>query len=288
MQALKSTWRHVRRSPYQAFSAIFIMTQTFFVISFFTFLIFGSAKIIAYFESLPQISVFFRQEAKQEQIDALKNQLFQTGKIANIHFVSKQEALRIYQQQNKDDPLLLDLVSANILPPSFNISTHKVTDLAIVAGMLKGLSIVDKVIFQTDVIAKLISWTNALRQIGFVLIIVLGLDSIFIMVIITGIRISQRKEEIEILKLLGATNWYIRWPFLFEGMLYGLIGAFFGWLFAVGILWYTMPILESFLGSISIFPVPTLFLLELLGAELLLAIVLGIFSGSVAVLRYLK
>ena len=121
----KTTWHNIRRSPYQAFTAVFIILQTFFVVSIFTFVVFGSAKIIKYFESLPQIDVFFRNEAKKSDIDSLKKQLEKSGKIASIRFVSKQEALKIYQEQNKDDPLLLELVTADILPSSFPVSyTH--------------------------------------------------------------------------------------------------------------------------------------------------------------------
>jgi cell division transport system permease protein len=62
--------------------------------------------------------------------------------------------------------------------------------------------------------------------------VLLSLVSIFIMATIIGIKISQKKEDIEIMKLIGATNWYIRWPFLTEGILYGIIGAVVGWAIA--------------------------------------------------------
>lgn len=288
MQYLKTTWKHIRRSPYQAFAAIFIMLQTFFVVSLFTFLILGSAKIISYFESLPQVTAFFKSDVKQENIDSIKNQVLSTGKVSKVKFVSKQDAYAIYKQQNKNDPLLLDLVTADILPASLEISTGKIEDLSSLSEMLKSSSYVKEVVFPKDIISSLTSWTNALRKIGFALIVVLGLDSMFIMVIITGIKISQRREEIEIMKLLGATNWYIRWPFIFEGIFYGVLGAFVGWIVSTGTLLYASPFLSSFVGAIPIFPVPFLFLLELLLGELLLAILLGAFSSYMAVLRYLK
>jgi len=288
MQFLKTTWNHTRRSPYQAFAAVFIMMQTFFVVSLFTFVIFGSAKIINYFESLPQVTVFFKNEAKQEQIDGLKSQLEGTGKVAKIRFVSKQEALNIYRSQNKNDPLLLDLVTADILPSSLEISTVHIEDLNSVSDTLKNSDFVQEVIFPKDIISNLTSWTNAARKIGAALIVVLGLDSIFLMVIIIGIKISQRKEEIEIMRLLGATSWYVRWPFIFEGIFYSAGGAIVGWGVSCLILWYANPLLSSFLGNIPVLPVSPLFLLELLGAELLLAVILGMLSSYMAVLRYLK
>lgn len=292
MGFLRTTLHHIRRSPYQAFAAVLIMMQTFFVVSFFTFVILGSARIINYFESLPQVTVFFKNEAKQENIDALRQQIQATGKVSKINFVSKQEALKIYQEQNKDDPLLLDLVTADILPASLEISAVKIDDLASISEMLKNSTFIEKIIFPKDVISTLTAWTAALRKVGLALIAVLVLDSILIMIIITGIKISQKKEEIEIMRLIGATNWYVRWPFIFEGIFYGVVGAFLGWAISALALWYAMPFLSSFLRGIPIFPssptVMFIFLLELLGIEVLLAIVIGAFSSFLAVLRYLK
>lgn len=285
---LKTTWHHIRRYPYQTAAAVLIMALTFFVVSVFTFLIFGSSKIVSYFESKPQATAFFRDEAKQENIDALKDQLNSTGKVATMRFVSKKEALEIYTQQNKDDPLLLDLVTADILPSSLEISTVKIDDLSGISEMLKQSPFVAEVIFQKDVVSALTAWTSALRKIGIALIIGLSLVSIFIMATIIGIKISHKKDEIEIMRLIGATSWYVRWPFLFEGIFYAVFGAFLGWLIASGVLLYSTPFLSSFLRGIPNLAVSPLFLLELLGVEFLFAIILSFFSSFLAVLRYLK
>lgn len=288
MKPLITTWKHIRRSPYQALAAIFIMTQTFFVITIFTFVIMGSAQLINYFESKPQVTAFFKDDAQQSNIDALADSLKQSGKVASVRFVSKKQALQIYKEQNKNDPLLLDLVSEGILPASLEISAVKIDDLASISDELKSSSLVQQVIFPRDVVATLSKLTNALRKIGIGIIAVLAVDAIFIMVIIIGIKISQKKEEIEIMRLLSATNWYIRWPFMFEGIFYGVIGAFFGWLFGTTALLYALPSLQSFFGSIPILHVTPFPLIILLGLEMFVAVLLGTFSSFLAVLRYLK
>lgn len=288
MKHIKTTWTNIRRSPYQAFAAILIMMLTFLVISFFTFLIGGSSKIVNYFESKPQVTAFFKNEAKQSDINTLENDLQSTGKIASVKYVSKDEALKIYREQNKNDPLLLDLVTADILPASLEISSLKIEDLSSISDTLKNSPIVQEVVFQKDVVSTLTAWTSALRKIGIALIVVLSLVSMFIMVTIIGIKISQKKDDIEIMRLIGATNWYIRWPFIFEGMFYGAIGAFLGWLISSLALWYATPFLSSFLRGIPILPVSPVAILELLAIELVLAAFLGAFSSFLAVLRYLK
>lgn len=288
MAHLKTTWRHVRRSPYQAFAAIFIIMQTFFVVSLFTFVIVGSAKIINYFESLPQITAFFKNDAKQDQINQLKSDLEKSDKVSSVKFVSKQDALKIYREQNKNDPLLLDLVTADILPASLEISAGQIQDLGSISETLKGSTFIQEVVFPKDIVANLTKWTNALRKIGLALILVLVLDSIFIMVIIIGIKISQKREEIEIMRLIGATNWYIRWPFIFEGIIYGIVGAIIGWALSSALVWFSLPQISSFIGAIPLLPISPVFLAQLLGLEILLAIVLGTVSSFFAVLRYLK
>ncbi|MBI3984812.1 MAG: ABC transporter permease [Candidatus Levybacteria bacterium] len=288
MKFFSTAWRNIRRSPYQAFAAILIMTLTFLVVSFFTFILVGSSKIVNFFESKPQVTAFFKNDAPQADINALENQLSTSGKIASIKYVSKEQALSIYKEQNKDDPLLLDLVTADVLPASFEISAIKIEDLAPISDTLKKSPIVSEVIYQKDVVSALTSWTNAIRKIGIALIVLLSLVSVFIMVTIIGIKISHKKEDIEIMKLIGATNWYIRWPFIIEGIFYGMIGAVIGWSISTATLLYATPFLESFLKGIPIIPVPAMDLLMLLGLELLLAALLGIISSFLAVLRYLK
>jgi cell division transport system permease protein len=288
MTFLRTTWHHIRRSPYQALAAVLIMMLTFFVISIFAFITYGSSKIILYFESKPQVTAFFKNDAKQENIEAVKKQVESTGKIAKIKFVSKEEALQIYKEQNKNDPLLLELVTSDILPASLEISTKDIEDLAKVSDSIKNSPYISEVVFQKDVVSKLTEWTGALRKVGFAFIVVLLLDSVFIMVTIIGIRIAQRREEIEIMRLLGATSWYVRWPFIFEGMFYGVTSAFFGWVVAAIALLYATPYLISFLGNIAIFPIPLVHLFALLGIEFLFAMILGAFSSFLAVLRYLK
>jgi cell division transport system permease protein len=288
MKATKTTMQHLRRSPYQSLAAIFIMILTFLSITVFTFIVFGSSTVINFFESKPQVTAFFKDTATQQNIDSLRTQLDATGMIASTKYISKDQALQIYKAQNKNDPLLLDLVTADILPASLEISTNKIENLNTVSQILQKSTYVSQVVYQKDIVSRLAQWTNAIRAIGIILIIILTVVSIFIMMTVIGFKVSQKREEIEIMKLLSATNWYIRLPFMLEGIFYGAVGTFVGWIIATTGLLYFSPYLESFLKGIPLFPVSPLFLVGLLLGELVLAILLGILASSLAVLRYLK
>lgn len=288
MRLVKTAWHHIRRSPYQAFAVIFIMTQTFFVITIFSFVIYASSRIIEHFESIPQVTAFFKNEAKQEDINALQQEFKKDSRVASVEFVSKEEGLQIYKEQNKDDPLLLEFVTADFLPSALKISTVQIEDLPNVNAKLKKSSIVERIVYQKDVIDTLTAWTDSIRKIGVVIIVILALDTVLIMMIVLSIRISQKRDEIEIMRLLGATNSYVRLPFIYEGVFYGFVGAVAGWILASSILLYATPFLQSFLRGIPIFPVSPLLLLYLLLSEIGIAIILASFASFMAVLRYLK
>lgn len=281
--------KYIRRSPYQSIAAILIMSLTFLSIAVFAILTIISIRVIDYFETRPQLSVFFKQEASNEEINTLRDQLNNTGKAQSIKFVSKEEALAIYQQQNQEDPLLLDLVTADILPASLDIQATDAVYLEELASVARTSRSVDEVVFQKDIVDSLINFTNGLRQIGLVIIGVLLMVSIFVILTIIGIKITVRKDEIEIMKLIGASNWFIRTPFLLEGIFYGAVGALIGWGITFGVLqFYAAPHLGSFFGSVPVLPIEPLLMLQVLGVLLVAAIILGAFSSFLAVLRYLK
>lgn len=288
MKTVKSSWRHIRRSPYQSLAAIFITMITFFAISFFCFLVFGSSVIVNYLESRLEVVAFFKDEAKQSDINVLRKSIEDSGVVAQMKFVSKKDALAKYRAQNKDDPVLLELVTEDILPASLEVSTKKIQDLSPVASKLQGSTLVTLVRYPKDVASTLSKWVNAIKIVGAVFISVLTAESIFIIISIIGFKISQKREEIEIMRLLSATDWYIRWPFILEGIFYAAIGTVLGWATAAAGLWYATPYLQPFLKGIPLLPFSPIFLLELFAGELLISIIIGIFASSVAVLRYLK
>lgn len=280
--------KYMRRSPYQAISAFLIMTLTFFSITLFGILTILSIRLISYFESRPQLTVFFKEIAKREEILSLEKRLEDTGKTSSIIFVSKDEALKIYKEQNKSDPILLDLVTSDVLPASIEVQAVKAEDLSELAGVVKQSDIVEEVVFQKDIVDTLVLWTNAARKIGLVVVSVLVLVSIFVILTIIGIKITIRRDEIEIMKLIGASNWFIRAPFLLEGALYGLVGAVIGWTVCVGLVLYATPSLEAFLRGTQVLPIAWTLFLSLLGFEVLVAGFLGAVASYLAVLRYLK
>jgi len=286
---IKTVAKYIRRSPYQAIAATLIMSLTFLTISVFALITILSVRLIDYFESRPQISVFFEPGTPQEKIEAARKTLESTGKTSSIKFISQEEALAIYREFNKDEPLLVELVSADILPPSLDVKAEVVTDLPALADLAQKSEGVDRVIFQKDIVDTLSQWTNAFRQIGVAIIAVLLIVSIFVILTIIGIKITIRRGEIEIMKLIGASDWFIRMPFILEGIFYSVFGAFIGWSVSyIALLIFASSGLQSFFSGVPIFPIEPIYMIAVLGIELFAAILLGAFASFLAVFRYLK
>jgi len=285
---LKTTWTHIRRSPYQALAAIGVMMLTFFVTSITVLVAVGSHVVLQYFETRPQVTAFFKDETTLEQVDILKAKLAQTGKVKESRYVSQEEALVIYREQNKNDPLLLEMVTANILPASLEVSTTDLTYLKEIAQILQDESQVEEVVFQEDIVAALKNWTTILRKIGLGLVSFLALVSILIVLIIVGIKVAAKKKEIALLHLIGANRAFIKIPFVFEGIFYGIVGAFLAWGGVYLVLLYATPLLVEFFAGLPLLPVPFLFMLSLLAGELLVGSLIGSIGGLLAVKRYLK
>lgn len=283
-----TTWHHIRRMPYQALAAVAIMSLTFFVAAIFILLAAGSEAVLRYFETRPQATAFFEDEVSSEEVEVFKAKLVATGKVAEARYVSKEEALAIYREQNKDDPLLLEMVTANILPASLEVKTTDIAYMGEVAQIMRQEPGVEEVIFQEDVVAALSVWTRAIRIGGGVLVGFLLAVSVLIILVITGMKIAIRREEIEIMRLIGASTWHIRAPFLLEGAAYGTVGALLAWLVAFILFLYLTPFLVHFLAGIPIIPTPFVPMLALLAVLLASGVVIGSFASYLAVRRYLR
>lgn len=296
MKLLAITGTHIRRSPYQALAATLTMFLTMLLAGFFFVTSIASVVVLKYFEGKPQITVFFTDKTEAQEAQALQQKLEATGKTAGIKYVSKDDALAIYREQNKNDPLLLEMVTADILPASLEVSASDPSFLRELESVIQGSPGVEEVVYQQDVVDTLLSWTRAIRVIGGTLAGLLAIDSLLVVMTIIGMKIALKKTEVEILTLVGASPWYIRMPFLLEGGLYGVFGALPAWgLIVGGVLWLRGGLL-TFLGIPLIAevlqnPATAAFLLP---AFLLLTIMigvgffLGVLGSFVAVGRYLR
>ncbi len=291
----KTTWNHLRRSPYQSLAAVMVMATSLFIASVFIIAAFLSQRVLYFFETRPQVIAYLKDEATPDQIQVLQEKLRNTGKAKEIKFISKEEALVIYREQNKDDPLLLEMVTAKILPASIEFSAVDIKYLSDLASMLQREEIVSQdergnkeIEMPRDIVESLTSFTNSVRKAGLTLIGFLTFQAFIVVLIVTSMKISQKKDEIETLRLIGASNQYIRTPFILEGIFYGIMGSVLAWGLVYLLILYATPFLIEFFSDIPVLPIPLVFMLSLLFAEIAFGILIGILGSYLSVRRYLK
>lgn len=295
---LKTALGYIRRSPFQALSATFVLSLTFFVATMVAVLVYSSSQLINYFETRPQVIAFLKDTATDTDVANLQHNLENNSRVKEVKYVSKEEALSIYQKATSDNPLLGQLVSPSIFPASIEFSVTDLSFAQSVIDQVKGEPIVDSVGFTAalggesslkDVVSRLQSIALYVRIGGAIFVGMLALTSFIVLLIIISMRIATRKEEVEILDLIGATQNFIRSPIIIEAFLYSLMGVVIGWLVAFITILYLAPSAVSYFGVIPVLPRNTLGLFELFGiifgVELIISIILALSGSLLAVSR---
>lgn len=297
---LKTAGDHIRRSPFQAAAAVFVLSITFFVVTFLAVAAYSSNQVIKYFETRPQVIAFLKEEVESEEISDLKAKLENDARIEDVNYISKEEALEIYKKATSDNPLLTELVSPSIFPASLEFSLIDLSHAQKVIDEMQGEEIVDQVGFTAslgndesldEVLVRLKNVTGYLRIGGGAFAFLLVMTSFLVLVVIIGMRMTTRRGEIEILDLIGATPGFIRGPILLEAVIYAVLGVFLGWLLAFLLVLYSTPTLIGYFGDVPVLPRDTLNLFYLfgsiLGVELLAGLILAM-SGSILAVSRVK
>lgn len=298
---IKTALGSMRRSPFQALSAVFVLSLTFFVATLVSVLVYSSSQLLNYFESRPQVIAFIKDGVSDSEVASLQHKLAADTKIKDVKYVSKEEALSIYKKATSDNPLLGQLVSPSIFPASLEFSVTDLTFAQDIIDQVKSESVVDSVGFTaavggeanlSDVVSRLKTITTYVRLGGGIFTGALALASFVVLLIIITMRMSTRKEEIEILNLIGATKSFIRSPIIVEAIMYALVGVFVGWIVAFIAVLYSAPGLVSYFGEIPVLPRETLGILTIfgiiLGLELLGGMILAISGSLLAISRVRK
>ncbi len=293
--------KNIRRSPYQALAAVSMTGLTVFIVSLFALVILASQLILTSFETKPQVIAYLKDDHKVEQVNQLINDVQSTGLVKQAIYVSKDQALEIYKKSVGNDPLLLGtvtdlgIITAEVLPASLEITAKSPDSFPTIVSILERSAIVSntpagkkEIDFPQDIISELTAWTRAIRTAGIILAAILCFNSVITIMIIISMKIAGRRYEIGTMKLLGAKGGFIIKPYLIESILYGAVGGLLGWLASYISLLYSTPFLATRLVGIIPLPVDFPIMLLLLAVLVVFFSLLGLFSGLLAAVRFIK
>ncbi|MBE3093663.1 MAG: ABC transporter permease [Actinobacteria bacterium] len=291
------TFSSFRKNFLMFFTAITTVAITLFIVGFFIIIVFDIQGILSSIKNQVEIAVYLKDNVTDELKTYLENEIKGWDEISQVNFVSKDQALEKFKKDNEGSEILKE-IQGNPLPASFELqlkSPEKVEQVALRFMDKDGNFIegVDEVIYGQNYVQKLFSITAIVGTIAFLIIVVLLLAAIVLIFNTIRLSVHARRKEIEVMKLVGATNWFVRLPFLFEGFFEGFIGS----VISVVLLYFlsnyllirvekaivdTMHIKDlAILGNNNI-------ILYIYAGLVILGGLLGIFSSGFALKRYIS
>ena len=291
---LKESASSMRRNMALTVAAVMVTSLSLIILGIVSMLVHTGNGIAADMkERVDEIRVFLNDNVVTEERASMTKFLQKMDEVKSVTYISKDEALKEYTEMFEDQPEMLREIEGNPLPASFRVRMKDPKYNNTVAKRLETRPEVSKdatgkpeIKNEKDVVGKVLRVTGLVQKIGFVVVIAFGIVAVALVSITIRMAIYSRRKEIGIMKLVGATNWFIRWPFMMEGVIEGFLGALVGILVTV-LLHSTL--LQKFGSAVGIENLVTGGYTALLA---FLLVVFGIFIGAagsaLALRRYIE
>jgi cell division transport system permease protein len=299
-RVIKSGWINFRRNSLVSYAAILVATITLVVVT--TLFLFQATlnSAIASIQTKVDIAVYFTPDAPEDQILSLEGDLEKLPEVASVQYISADQQVLAFRDRHSDDYLTLealDEIGNNPFGGLLQINAKDPTQYDAIANVLEGdndiaranSQIIERINYSQnkDVIDRLNTLVFDARRIGLILTLVLSLVSIIVMYTTLRLTIYVAREEIGIMRLVGASGSYVRAPFLVQGLLYGA----FAWLLT-NVIFFPLTYLAGLnlttLLGFNLYTYYTSHFFSVSGLVLVIGLLLGMISSLFAVRRYLN
>jgi len=230
---LGEAYRALRRNAAPSLAAVVTIAVTVLLVGVLVPILDASGSKTDDVRDQLELKVFLFNDATQTEIDDLQGRIGGIEHVAGVDYISPEEALRILEQR-LEDKSLLDQLNSNPLPPAFNVKLDDPDNLESVqaalsppdsSGKPQPLSAAIDDIVTGDQTEAIRSVTSAVKILLIGIAVLLGIASLFLVGNTIRLSIYARRREVEVMQLVGATNWFIRWPFVIEGIVVGVMGS---------------------------------------------------------------
>ncbi|MDQ6884032.1 MAG: permease-like cell division protein FtsX [Candidatus Dormibacteraeota bacterium] len=289
--AFTSAWQNFWRNAAVSVASVLIVWVVLLALGSLLLVLHSLDQIVALEKTKASaISVYLADNTSLASAMEFKLRLQTDPRVSAVAYVTKDEAMARFRQLPALDPSVIDTLGTNPLPASLDVTVKDIRDLGAIDKEVRASPLVDKspaTNYEPSVIDKIILLARVAGIAGIALIIGLTGLSVFIIMLTIRTAIYLRRKEIEVMKLVGATDWFVRWPFIVEGLFVGVVGA----VVAVLIVGFGYRPAVSNLQSVLIF-VPLAFdpvyLRLVLAAMLAFGLLLGSVGSYLGVRRFLK
>lgn len=280
---IKESLSGFKRAPLATITSISTIAISMLLIGFFSIISINTSRIVELIRNRIEMEAFLEEPISNAKIQEIKNKILSIEGVDSIKFISKDEAAKIFKEEFGED--VQNVLSFNPLPPSFKIflnNNFKNSELASkIYEKIQNISGVEEVIFRKDILEFLDRRTKTLNTLGLILGIVIGFSAILLVSNTIRLTIYAKRKIIQTMKLVGATKWFIRFPFLLEGMLQGFIGG----VIASLILYFVIQIVSNYIS----FDLSQLLLVDyvIYISVIFIGIILGLLGSIISVRRFI-
>ena len=295
-RVIVSGWTNFRRNSYVSFGTTGVMALVLILFLGLVAVNFLAGVMVSSLESKVDVSVYFKAEASDDAIAMVKSDLESLNTVRTVQFISREEALALFKDRHAQDALIQESLAeleTNPLQASLNVKATDTGQYASIVSFLethKQRTTIDKINYYENeaVIGRVQNISRSAQQWGLIVTLILAIIAVLVAFNTIRLTIYNQKAEIEIMRLVGGSNWYIRTPYLVEGTLYGV--------FAAG-----LALIVFYAGAASVSPRVALLMpgVSLIGyfvgngiqvvlLTLTAGIGLGVVSSLIAIRRFLK
>jgi len=275
---LSAAWQGFWRNPVMSLASTFTVGLMLLLFAFFLATDRGLQAAVGVLESKVELALFLEDDAKVSDVLALRAQIEADPAVSHVDYVTKDQAMaRLVDIASRQSDIQIVDISSNPLPASLEIKLQSAQDAPRIGATLReevGKGVVYEVVDNPSVVDKLLTITRVLSFGGVAVLAMMLVVALFVIVNTIRIAVHARRDEIEIMKLVGATDWFVRWPFILEGMLVGALGAMAA---LTVVVLAAGPVTNALVGFLEIVPLSfgSAFLWQLVGSVFALALAVG-------------
>lgn len=285
---IQEVFHSLRRNNWMTFASIGTVAVSLFVLGVFLILVLNMNRLAGMLESQVQISVYLEDHLTDREKRQIGYDIESLQGIDSVTYVDRETAKERLKERLGDQKYLLDALSEdNPLPDAFEVTVMTPAVVESAAGAIAAMQGVEEAKYGQDVVEHLFDITRLMRIFGFVLMGLLGGATLFIISNTIRLTVFARRKEIAIMKYVGATDWFIRWPFLLEGIVLGCIGGFIA---AVALRSFYAAMAAKIYSTLAFFPLmPQYPFMNYVTLAILLAgIVIGAIGSVISLKRFLR
>jgi cell division transport system permease protein len=283
-EAIQSFWRN----RFMSIASIATVALSLFILGIFLTLVANLDYFAENLENQVEITVYLKDDVTQKDIDSVGRRLSALPDVKSVSFTDKDQAMDILKERMKDQPGILDALDGkNPLPSSYEVTFTEPEAVRRTADIVADYPEVEGTHYGQEIIEQLFQITRIIRWGGIALIIFLTLAMLFIISNTIRLTVFARRKEIAIMKYVGATNWFIRWPFLLEGLLLGFIGGVLADLALCQFYGFVVTEVHqslAFLPMVSVYP----FMYRTAAILLVISMIIGALGSTISLKRYMK